>query len=366
MEEDYCRNILSSPFQSNLSSLYCQSQPFCLFRNHSKYVYQSQTHSFQTSFRSKWLKNRRVDIKNAAINQARYYTEYIKEKYVPFGLLENTLELDLKDNFQSSNKLEKLETVTSFSNTDDSYLIYCSGKNMDELSIRNGSFLLPQYCYPCQPAFTVNIGKGATIRQVTTAGKTSFGTNVNILARTMYEIFYLQAVQLDEFLDEYSIPSTCILETKTTHMLPEQIVDFCGSSSDWSHAAVLTKSGKLFTWNPIQGIKPNSEAPLFRNENEPPYFLSNSLHPSVLYNTTSHSLYSCDLRSRPETNSLIFSSSSAITALSGQSQHPYRYFISTDNHLLSMDSRCTKKNLLNWYENIMTIVTSSALELEVV
>jgi hypothetical protein len=359
MNEDYTRNILSSPYQSDLSSIVCTSQPYCLFRNHSKYIYQSQTHSFQTALKSKWLNKRKGNLKVVAENQSNYYDEFVNDFYIPPQLLKDTFELDFREQYDHSKVKERSNTVTSFYNNDDNYLIYCSGSNMDELTVRNSTFLLPQYCYPCQPSFSINVGNGSHLRQVVTGGKTDFGTKVNLLTRTGSKIYYLQAMQIDDFLDCSSIPSTCVLDLKAKTQIPEEISDLCGSSSDWSYAVAITKTGKLYTWNPLQGVRCHSSSSLFNptpsSSSTPttsPNLISLSNHPSIVLHALSSSVYSYDLRSSPGNNSqsrLLYSSNNPVVALSHHQNHPFHFMISTNQSLLFMDSRFSKQCLYRQY-----------------
>jgi hypothetical protein len=366
-EIDYGRNISSSSYDSSLSSIICSSQPYCIFRNHARYVYGGYLGGFSSSFRSKLLKRQPNYIKSIAKRQALSYCEVLGDQYIPHDLLQKTVELDISDNYSSSAFFdqEKRNSLVVFQgNSDDRYVIHCSGKNLDELTIRNSSFFLPQYCYPCQPAFSVNIGNGSYLRQITSSGRSNFGTKVNLLARTRYELFYLQAAEIDDFIDDNcerrktsssslssssSLPFTWIIEPKEKFQFPEEILDLVGTSSDnhWNYGFALSKSMKLYCWNPIQGVKKHSENSIIKPLSINGYRPSNlelSLNPSIVYISHGSCLYSCDLRSN-ETSQLFNhmnlknEENYDIKSIKQHKSNPHHYMLSYKNKVSFMDCR---------------------------
>lgn len=350
MKESFGRSILTSPYRDDISHVHTSSQSYCIYRNHPRSLHHGVEESLNSSLQSKWLKDRKAHLQMAANRQASTFQQVFKDTSIPFGLLKDTIELDLQDQLEKSTQTSHFQSLTTFTLGKENYLIHLGGEYLDELVIRNANFLLPQYCYPSQPSFSINISKGSPIRQLVTAGKTDYGTCANVLAGNRGEIFYLQAFEADEILDEgLSLPSTVILEPKGKWQLPEEISVLRGSttsiSSHLSYAVGISMKGKIFTWNPMSGVlKHSDKSPISPTSSFNAPLVELSVHPSNVYIANNNSVYNYDLRSCELATSLYLSDSN-ITSLAQSQSQPHHYYASNHSSIMLLDNRFPNQHI---------------------
>ena len=103
-------------------------------------------------------------------------------------------------------------TLTSCHHEHRSLLVHAAGRYMDELIVRDTSFLRYQMVtsssemssndHPStqEPGFTLPLSRGTPVVEVMTTGVSSFHSCASLLARTHSEVFYLRTVNINDHM----------------------------------------------------------------------------------------------------------------------------------------------------------------------
>ena len=244
-------------------------------------------------------------------------------------------------------------TLTSCHHEHRSLLVHAAGRYMDELIVRDTSFMRHQmvtsssgisndHLIQKEGGFTLPLSRGTPVVEVMTTGVTACHSCASLLARTHSEVFYLRTVNIDDhipihyqgseggfsqhsqqgFLNQPGIE--IMLEPLQKWQLPTEIASMSSSITAWSYAAILGTNGKLFTWNPVGGLIQHSDEEMYapsrlatplhgRGTMESGQInvglVSCTLHPQVLLMSFGTRLRLYDLRTRYTTTSSSSSSS---------------------------------------------------------
>lgn len=214
-------------------------------------------------------------------------------------------------------------TIASCSHGSSPVVIHSGGKHMDQLLVRHqGSFLAPPVAGAEELGFSLSIGKGEAILSTALAGSSNWGETAHLLSVTRSEVIHTKTMRVGDHLPQQDHPrysakvtssavgsnmgDSVVLEPVQKWQLPDEIVCVDTAKSPLlSLAVILTQSGKIYTWNPLEGVAHFAKTRQLSQPASPSSSLANeraalqvefSLHPSVIHVISSQHAYSMDLR----------------------------------------------------------------------
>ena len=336
--------------------LNAQSAPVNVFRNKERYSLDSFATSSSTGPNAI-----RVD---AWKGGALYAKDRLLEDHIPSYLLHDHLvhahlfhqtQCFPVDTPDIALPYFRRSTLTSCHHEHRSLVVHAAGRYMDELIVRDASFMHHQmrtswsgtshdHLIQKAPGFTLPLSRGTPVVEVMTTGVSAFHSCASLLARTHSEVFYLRTVNINDHTPIHfqgaegsgprafhhqgkgrELGTEIMLEPLQKWQLPTEIASMSTSVTAWSHAAILGTNGKLFTWNPVGGLVQHSQEDM-----HPPSRLATplhgrgamesgqisvglvscTLHPQVLLTSLGVRMRLYDLRSRYATATTSSSSSS--------------------------------------------------------
>ncbi len=346
-------------------SFTASSQPYCVFRNISRYLHINQENFRDSQSRSGW-KN---EVKCRALEQSAFFIDSVIDEPVPFQLLCDTIYDDINASTRTPSYEYRRNSLLALDHGGTSLLLHCGGQFMDELILRNTNFLQEHYEWKQQPGFSLNLGKGFPILQMGNAGKSQFGISANVLVRTRGELFHLRTVDISELADGSKRNFGHVLEPNGKWTVPNAIVDMTTSKNDWSFAHLIDKDGVIYGWNSISGIKTEMTHSFHQSNNlyptVPPFMIESRCHPKLLYLARDHEVFNVDLRTqKPSKIFSCFSLSHSLdnnhnpknycrqsefpSSIQGIRTHDHTdnlYFVSVDNAIMLLDSRFPKTHV---------------------
>lgn len=214
-----------------------------------------------------------------AWTETNYFQNHLSDHHVPSYLLNDFIFQESYSNYmdvkkraiavthhehfiEQSNEYSKCpSTLSCCKHNNKSFLLHSSGKNMDEIVITDCAHF---DSHNLANGFSVNVGNGSSLMQVSAIGSSLFNTNSDILARTDSEIVYLRTVALNDYIScDDSQQNSVILEPIQKWSLPTKIASMSCSSSSIVHANLLGDNCLLYTWSPGNGFIKASEQIIF-------------------------------------------------------------------------------------------------------
>lgn len=286
-----------------------------------------------------------------AQQEAIYYADQVSDSHIPLGLLEYTLHDDFHRDFNTSHSAAHVcrSSILQVKHDHDFHgVVGVSGEHLDELMMRNASFLQPQLDWSSSPGFNLMLTHGAPIRQLIHAGFGCYGLNSHILACTIGEVYHLQTIDPE---GSRSLSFCPMLEPKGKWQLPNEILTMASFGPHHSSvtAVIMTRYGDLYSWSPHRGVlreqqinQFNPNCRLDRNS----AVLEFSAHPRVLYLADeSSTLSQVDLRSKGRHTKNTFSEQQTITVICQHRQFEHQYMVSAGENLWLMDNRYERQCL---------------------
>lgn len=211
------------------------------------------------------------------------------------------------------------KTIASCSHDSMQLVIHSGGKHMDQLLVRHqGSFLAPPAAGAEELGFSLSIGRGEAILSTALAGSSNWGETAHLLSVTRSEVIHTKTTRVGDHLPQHDHPcysakvassavgsnmrDSVVLEPVQKWQLPDEIVCVdTAKSPSLSLAVILAHSGRLYTWNPLEGVAHFAKTrqlsqPASPAEKRTALQVEFSLHPSVVHVVSSQYAYSIDLR----------------------------------------------------------------------
>jgi hypothetical protein len=259
------------------------------------------------------------------------------------GLIYRTLQSELpRSTFPKVRR-----SILGFEHEYSSYLLFTSGKHLDEIQVRNYSYLVPNYHFPTEPGYSLMVGNGSPIRQIMKTGQSHYHMNANFLACTIGEVFYLQSSSPQQENHTNYLAEVPMIEPIAKWLLPYEIVTM---STHRSHqiATILCRDGCLYTWHNHYGIRKDS-LPLLSltsnltNDHSWQTTLTMTHHPKIIYLSANHDLCTYDFRSQQLSSAITLDDT--IVSIQIHERSPNYYFVSTDQKLIMKDRRYATHNI---------------------
>jgi hypothetical protein len=302
-----------------LSCITPQTVPFCVFRNRERYWMGKQNPKISSDINLNYLRAKAWD-------QTKYYKEHLAEHHVPSYLLNDHILEELNDNQQqNSNNIHNegifykdKQTLIGCHHDHQPLTIHTAGKNMDELVMRKTNQIQPNNNKSRQPGYSLPIGNGSSIEQILRCGTSMWSSCSHMIVRTSdSNIYHLRTVNIDDHTprSDYRKSSwpkpngqlqtkstsrlsqdVVILEPLQRYQLPKEIVHMSASKSAWIGSVLLSLSGQIYSWTPVEGMHAYSKKCIFpsnvmdnedmnNNRIASTSSIESSLHPMIHYVT---------------------------------------------------------------------------------
>lgn len=322
------------------------SPPFAVFRNKELHIpiFRVDRNTYSSMLES------------TAWKQTLYYKSRLAEHPIPSYLLHDFIMQDLFSDKAASNRHNNFQQSMSYAQHDGRGLIvHSGGRSLEEVVVRPVESLRP-LCHQTVPGFTLNVSHA--VEQIERAGSSHWNTSSHLLCRSSTVLTHIRTVDAGDY-EKAVFPKTitstrslpdgqdgCILEPLQKWLMPEGILSMATMSSSRSYAVLLSRSRRLFTWDPVSGVRPHGSDPVAPQDATARRVcqIAFSAHPQVIWISSGTSIVSKDLRS-PGPAAEVYHSASPVVSLAQHGRSAHMLLAAHDPSVSLLDTRCGRSLL---------------------